>query len=179
MERIKKISTVLLIIFLPLVFLHCTKYKEPAPFFNGLFLEYEIKGKKIIFDVYAVIDNKNYKIVETEKSKVFGDETKELFVDAYGRVYKSSFKDYEGKFSPIWIPVNKIKINDTFDSGYKILRKDKWRKWDVMVIKNPDIEEERYFEVNTGYFVGTKGKFGMAYEVVLVDTNADIPTIEE
>jgi hypothetical protein len=47
------------------------------------------------------------------------------------------------------------------------------------VIENPDIEEEQYFELNTGYLVGVKEKFGMAYEIILINTNADIPTVEE
>ncbi len=179
MKGFKKIILLFLIVSLPLIFSHCTKYKEPVPFFDGLVLEYEIKGKKIIFNAH-VLDNKKYKIVKTEKSKVFGDKIKEFFVDAYGRVYKSSFKDYEGGFSPIWIPVYAMEIGDTYDEGYTILRKDKWKKWNVMVIKNPYIiEEEQYFEINTGYLVGVKGIFGRAFEFFLVKTNANIPVVEE
>lgn len=177
MKNINKTLIVLLLIILNLTVFYCTKYKEEAPFFDGLYLEYKIKNKKIIFTVYMQ-DNGNYKIVEIEKSKVFGDKVKEMFVDAYGRVYQSSFKDYEGKFSPIWIPVHKMEIGDTFDEGYKIIRNDKWKNWNTIVVKTPDINEEQYFEVNTGYFVGAKGRAGISYEVVLIDTNADIPVAE-
>jgi hypothetical protein len=67
-----------------------------------------------------------------------------------------------------------MKIGDTFDDGYKVLRKDRWKKWEVLVIKNPTYNEEQYFELNTGYLVGVKGRV----EVNLVNTNADIPTVE-
>jgi len=67
-----------------------------------------------------------------------------------------------------------MKIGDEFNEGYKVLREDKWKKWSVLVIKNPIYNEERYFELNTGYLVGVKG----SVEVNLVNTNADIPTIE-
>jgi hypothetical protein len=102
----------------------------------------------------------------------------EFFVDNYGRVYKSSVKDYEGEYSPVWIPLHAMKIGDSYDGVYKVARRDQWKKWDVMVVKNPDFDEEQYFELNTGYLVGVKGEFGLSYELVLVNTNANIPTIE-
>ncbi len=46
------------------------------------------------------------------------------------------------------------------------------------MLKADIVEEERYFELNTGYLVGVKGRFGMSYEIVLVNTNADIPVEE-
>lgn len=150
----------------------CSKYDEPAPFYDGLLLEY-FAGLKIIYNVHS-IENGNYKIIKTEVGEVLGDDIDDIFVDMYGKVYKSSFKDYEGKFSSIWIPVHKMEIGDTFDGGYKVLRKDRWKKWEVLVIKNPMFNEERYFELKTGYLVGVKGSI----EVNLVKTNADIPIIE-
>ena len=163
----------LLFITINILFLaSCSKYNEPAPFVDGLFLEYNA-GLKIIFNINS-IENNNYKIIETEVSEVLGDTIRDIYVDMYGKVYESSFKDYKGKFTSIWIPVHQMEIGDTFDDGYKVLRKDKWKNWEVLVIKNPIYNEEQYFELNTGYLVGVKG----SVEVNLVNTNADIPTIE-
>lgn len=178
MKFSNKVMFPILILSLLIGFLSCNKYEEPTPFSDGLFLEYSAGGIKTIFS-FARQENFNYKITETEKRKPLNDKVTELFVDNYGRVYKSSFKDYEGGFSPVWIPVHAMKVGDSYDGGYKLTRKDRWRKWDVMVIKNPDFDEEQYFEKNTGYLVGVKGKFGMSYELVLVNTNADIPEIEK
>ena len=173
----ERIIYLFFVLSLPMMLLSCNKYEEPTPFSDGLFLEYRVGGKKTIFN-FERLENYNYKITETEIRKVLGDKVTELFVDNYGIVYKSSFKDYEGGFSPVWIPINAMKVGDSYDEGYKVSRKDRWKKWDVMVIKNPDFEEEQYFEINTGYLVGVKGKFGRSYELVLVNTNADIPTVE-
>jgi hypothetical protein len=167
--------TSLVIVFLSLI--SCSKYEETVPFSDGLFLEYNTGGISTIFS-FERLENFNYKIIETETRKPLRDKVTELFVDNYGIVYKSSFKDYEGGFSPVWIPIYAMKVGDSYDEGYKVSRKDRWKKWDVMVIKNPIIKEEQYFEINTGYLVGAKGKFGLSYELVLVNTNADIPTVE-
>lgn len=168
----------ILLLFLLIGLLSCNKYEEPVPFSDGLFLEYDAAGIKTIFSFERQL-NLNYKITETEKRKPLNDKIIDIFVDSYGKVYKSSFKDYEGGFSPIWIPIHVMKVGDIYDGGYKLTKKDRWKKWDVMVIENPAHDEEQYFDVNTGYLVGVKGRFGMSYEVVLVNTNADIPNIEE
>lgn len=178
MKSFKKIIFLIFLMFLPLIFSYCTKYKELVPFTDGLTLTYTAGGIGMIFNVQELDDSK-FKIIKTEKREPLSDKIEELLVDKYGKVYKSSIKDYEGGFSPIWIPVHKMEIGDSFDKGYTIIRKDKWKKWDVMVVKTPDINEEQYFELNTGYLVGIKGKFGMRYEFMLIDTNADIPTAEE
>ena len=85
-------------------------------------------------------------------------------------------KRYEKKFSPVWIPIHEMEIGDTFDSGYTVTRKEKWKKWDVLVVKDPDSNNERYFDINTGYWVGS---YERRLTIVLVDTNADIPSTEE
>jgi len=178
MEKVKKSFIILLGVVLPLIFLHCTKYKESAPFFDGLFLEYKLGALRITYNVY-VLDNNKFKIIETEKARVLSDDVEELFVDAYGRVYKSSFEDYEDGFSPIWIPANQMQIGDTFDDGYTVLREDSWKKWKVLVVKNPLIEEERYYDLNTGYWVGAFARTTRGTgEIILVDTNSGIPVVE-
>ncbi|KPK02137.1 MAG: hypothetical protein AMK71_03350 [Nitrospira bacterium SG8_35_4] len=171
----KNVTKALLLILTVIIFLMtaCSKYEEPAPFFDGLFLDYKIGEIKRIFN-FNIIDNNSFKIVKTDVDDVLGNTSIELFIDGNGRVYKSNSSKYEGKYSLVWIPVHQMKIGDTFDDGYKVLRKDKWKKWEVLVIKNPIYNEEQYFELNTGYLVGVKG----SVEVNLVNTNADIPTVE-
>jgi hypothetical protein len=172
MGNVKKVLLLIYCINIGL-FVSCAKYDETAPFFNELTLEYEIGEIKRVFN-FNIIDNNNFKIIRTDVDDVLGNSFIEMFVDAYGKVYKSSSSKYEGNFTSIWIPVHQMKIGDTFDDGYKVLRKDRWKKWEVLVIKNPTYNEEQYFELNTGYLVGVKGRV----EVNLVNTNADIPTVE-
>lgn len=177
MERFKKGLILLFGIYL-LSILSCTKYEEEAPFFDGLFLEYRLGGLRTIYNIH-VLANHKFKIIETQKARVLSDDVEELYVDAYGRVYKSSFKPYKGKFSPIWIPVHKMEIGDTFDSGYTVARKEKWEKWEVLVIKDPVVREERYFDLNTGFWVGSFARTAVgAGKIVLINTNADIPVEE-
>jgi hypothetical protein len=164
-------------LFLTVFFVRCNKYEEVAPFTDGLFLEYRSGGMNNIYN-FERLEKFNYKVTETEIRKPLSDKVIEFFVDNYGRVYKSSVKDYEGEYSPVWIPLHAMKIGDSYDGVYKVARRDQWKKWDVMVVKNPDFDEEQYFELNTGYLVGVKGEFGLSYELVLVNTNANIPTIE-
>ena len=172
MNNIKK-ALLLVITVSILLMTACSKHEELAPFFDRLYLEYIVSDLKTVFNVLSA-DNNKFKIVKTEVNDVLGDRVVEMFVDMHGKVYESSSSKYEGKFTSIWIPVHQMEIGDTFDDGYKVLRKDKWKKWEVLVIKNPIYNEEQYFELNTGYLVGVKGNV----EVNLVNTNADIPTIE-
>jgi hypothetical protein len=176
MGKVKKCFMVLLAFSFPLVVLHCSKYKELAPFFDGLFMKYEIGGISTSYEVNKTDDNR-YKIMETRKrGKVLGDKTHELQVDSYGRVYESTFEPYEDKFSPIWIPVNTMEIGDAFDGRKVVVRKDRWKKWEVLVIKDTLTQSESYFESQTGFWVGSFAKTAVGSgEMVLVDTNADIP----
>lgn len=168
------ISTIVL-----LFLISCTKYDEPAPFFDGLFLEYIEIDSKTIYKM-QVLNNGKYRVIQTRKREPLNDDIEELLIDVNGKVYKSSFKDYEGGFPPIWIPAMQMEIGDKFNDGYTVLRKDRWKQWDVLVIKNPLFDEEKYFDINSGFWVGAIGKGSVAkYSAVLVDTNADIPTIEE
>ncbi len=180
MKRFKESLFLLLIISLPLILLHCTKYKEEAPFFEGLFLEYDWGGgTREKYNVH-VIDNNRFKITETRKREPLSDDVEEFLVDAYGKVYKSSYRPYKGKFSPIWIPAHKMEIGDTFDGRKLVERKDKWEKWEVLVVKDTPTGGESYFELNTGYLVGSFAKTAIGVgKIILLSTNADIPTIQE
>ncbi len=178
MKYFKKYMPLPIIVIFLIGFSSCTRYEEPVPFFDGLFLEY---GTGLLRNIYNFeeLEDYRFKIVETEKLGRLGDLTTDFYVDKYGYVYESSNGSFEGKLSPVWIPVNMMEIGDSFDGKYTVLRKDRYRKWDVLVIKAIEFDVEHYFEINTGYLVGVKGKFGRAFEYFLVKTNADIPFVEE
>ncbi len=179
MEKFKKSILLFLILPLSMMFSHCTKYKEEAPFFDGLVLEYNAGGISYIYNVQE-LENSEFKIIEIEKREPLSDKIEELFVNAYGRVFKSTFKDYKGGFSPIWIPVHEIEIGDTIDGRHIAIKKDKWEKWDVMVLKDIAAEAESYYDLNTGYWVGSFAKTAVGVgKIILINTNADIPTVAE
>jgi hypothetical protein len=177
MYRVRKVFPVLMLICFPFFFLQCANQNEEVPFFDGLFLEYET-GVRVMYTVNA-LDKDRFKIIKTEQWGTFGDKITELYVNMRGRVYKSNTRGYKGKFSPIWIPVHQIEVGESFDEGYTAIRKDRWKNWDVMVIKSTGTEEERYFELNKGFFVGLTGSFDRKYEPVLVNTNAGIISSQE
>jgi hypothetical protein len=179
--KVKKCGfTILLGILLLLILSQCSKYKEEAPFFDGLYLEYKLgrKGKKT-YNV-SISENKGFKIIETEKYPNLNDEVEEYLVDNYGKVYKSSSGGYKGYFSPIWIPANEMKAGDTFGDGLTVSRVDKWKKWEVLVVKVPIGKIEVFYEINSGFWVGTIGRTATgATEFVLFNTNADIPVSDK
>jgi len=184
MKKFKYSLMLIFIISLSLLLLSCSeRYKEPAPFFDDLYLEYKLGSVRTIYNVEK-IDNNHFKIIEKTPWEVFEDEIEEYFVDFYGKVYKSSFKDWEGGFSPIWIPAYAMEIGDTFDEGYQVIRKDTWKKWNVAVVKRQSLlgEAEFYYEINTGFWVGYFAKVPTLsrkeHTKVLVNTNADIPVAE-
>lgn len=180
MKRSKNSLIVFVLVVLSLLLLCCSeRYNELAPFFDGLHLEYKFGSIQIIYSVQA-LDNK-FKIIERRKRSPLSDAIEEYFVDIYGKVYKSSSKDYKGKFSPIWIPAYVMQIGDTFDGVHQVIRKEQWRKWKVVVVRVPTTlgETELYYESNTGFLVGFFATMGRSEGTqVLVNTNADIPVAE-
>jgi hypothetical protein len=62
-------------------------------------------------------------------------------------------------------------------SAPKKAKIEQWWKWNVWGVEIPG--GFNYYEVNTGFFVGYEVSSGPVYgKLVLVNTNADIPTIE-
>jgi len=160
----------ILVLFVFFILASCSK--EPAPFKDGMYLEYRWPDGSPEYYRIEAIGNKGYKIIETHKREpVLPDDVEEMFVNTYGRVYKSSFEPYEGEFSPIWIPVNKFKVGD-FKGNSRVSRKDRWKKWEVLVLEG-DIGGEYYYDLKTGFLVGLKGR---GFENVLVSTNAPVAT---
>jgi len=168
---------IILIILSQLIFVYCSENKELAPFLDGDAFEYKSNNIRVLYKVHTH-DDGTFKITKTEKYRALQDKIEEFFLNPYGIVYKSTLDKYKGNFSPLWIPINTINIGDTFNSGYSAERKTRWKHWEVIVIKNPRVNEERFYEVNTGYFVGLRGNVGRSYNLILNYANADIPTID-
>jgi predicted Zn finger-like uncharacterized protein len=158
---------------------HNYQHREEVPFFDGLFLEYEIGSKPRLYEV-AVINENEYKI-----TKHSGNSRIEYIIDKYGKIKEA--KQYyadgriknkekmEGEFLDIWKPIHKLKVGDQLSSRTTVDRTEKWKQWEVMVIKEPGAGRliENYYEINTGFLVGSS-----FYNEVLIDTNAVIPTEE-
>jgi hypothetical protein len=165
-----------------LIFVGCNKYNEEVPFFDNLFLEYDTSPGhyKLIYKVNILSDS-NYKILKTHTGYKTDAGKTEIYVNKYGKGYKSSESRYEGVFSPIWIPVHEVEIGDTLNEIKVVDRKDKWEKWEVLVVKDTRFTlAEDYYDLNTGYMVGGFARTPRgAGKLVLAKTNADIPTIEE
>jgi hypothetical protein len=177
----KVIAVISTLITIVLMLYNCSKYNAVAPFFDGLTLEYDVSGIKFIYKVYSIEDI-NYKIVKTEKWTGLGDKTYEYFSDIHGIVYKVTKKasrSYKGGFSPIWISTSEMKIGDTIDGGEKVIERKQWKKWDVLVVKSPNVDQKTYYEINTGFYVGLEGRSrGGRVTIFMTNNNADIPTIE-
>ena len=62
MNKIKKAFITLLVISLPLVLSSCSEYKEPAPFFDGLFLEYEVNNREGESYQVSALENAKFKL---------------------------------------------------------------------------------------------------------------------
>lgn len=170
MKIIKTKHMVLVAISLLLILPQCSKYKEKVPFFDGLYLEYHSKGSIYKYDISKI--GKKFKINMVKESSVLKDRKKEFIVNGHG------IRQGQGEFSLIWISVNELEVGDTFDGGFTVARLDNWKDWEVMVVKAPMGNQKIFYEVNTGFLVGWTGRSvsGLT-ELVLVDTNADIPTL--
>jgi hypothetical protein len=177
----KKINNRLLLVNIAIsaLLLSCSRYEEQAPFSDGLYFKYYGNGRPYLTFSVETLDDKNYKVTRDDAFKKSKVGITEMYVDSNGIVYKSSKNRFEDKFSPIWIPVNEIKIGDEIYNGDIATRKDRWKSWEVLVIKKIDSNTERYFDINTGYWVGLFGTGARgAVTIELVETNVDIPTVE-
>jgi hypothetical protein len=159
---------------------NCTDYQERVNFFDGAYFKYDLGGKfERIYNIKN-ISEEQFKVTETNKRGFLSDKTEEIFVDIYGKVYKSTYSGVKGTFSPIWLPTHEMKIGETLNylegDKYLVSENKKWEKWDVLVVKNISFGYERYYEKNTGYWVGSSSNDS---KFILINTNADIPTIEE
>ncbi len=180
MRSFIKSPTLLMIALLPVILMGCTnKYDEEAPFFDGLSLEYGVGAQRVIYSVHA-LENKKFKMVRAEKREPLSDNVEELYIKTNGQVYKSTYKGFEGKFSPIWLPIVKMKVGDTFDGGKLVERKDKWGRWNVLVVQETSVGVTHYYDLATGFLVGEEASTLRGNsKVVLINTNANISGLEK
>ena len=176
----------------------CSKYSEPAPFFDGLFLKYKTKYSgmlgsseyRSIYEITALTDG--FKVVHyTDFDK---EDIDEMILDPYGKIKEevspASFlyalvfssrklkEQLSDKYSDIWLPTSTIDVGDKINGG-TIVRKEHWREWDIMVLSHTIIPIEFYFDVDTGYRVGMKLNDFLRSEQALVETNEEIAVEEE
>jgi len=160
------------------------QYREVAPFFDGLKLDYG-KHSGDMF-TFSVIDASWFKVTATEKRGIPKDTYTEYTVNKFGIIEKERHIPSDGEvtewvrntdeFIHIWIPANSLALGDMLkDKISYVDRIDKWKRWDVLVIKDSIINNvESYYEIHTGYLVGYS-----TADYYLIDTNADIPTIND
>lgn len=65
--------------FFVLTLSSCSRYKEPAPFFNGLFFKYKAGNSEMSYTVEQLSDGR-FKIVQTILFTVLNDEIEEFFM---------------------------------------------------------------------------------------------------
>jgi hypothetical protein len=182
--KVIKYGIFLLLLTFPLYisFFLVNQPKVPAPFFDGMFLEISFSESIITYEV-NVLDNDGYKIIKTDKWKDTGKAKavgaiEEYHVDRYGIVYKSSFKNAVGRFSPIWIPVHEIGKGDKIDRRRMVLGKQRWKGRRTLVIEDEPTGAFEYYDLNTGLLAGAFATTAAGEsEFVLVKTNADMPDL--
>lgn len=164
----------LMLFFLP----QCNKHTEMAPFKDGLYFEYGTNNRTD--DIYEIVAIKggNFKITKTEII-ITREKKRDFYVDVHGKVYKST-RDYlkNRYFALLWAPVHEFNKGDTFEKDFIVEGEERWRRWNTVVLRNisSDLKGKWHFEKNTGYLVGFELPSG---DYVLMETNADIPEVEE
>lgn len=198
-SRIIYLSLIMLCIFI----VQCSK-KEQAPFFDGLYLEYDVlktyktrdeamlnfegtkEHWKVTYSVEA-IDNGKYKVIQNEfnaRNERISHETV-FHVDAYGMAQEL------GNYLQFWVPITGFKTGDALYDKFKVNRKETWKGCNVLVFKDESIPvtdigaAEWYYDERTGFMVGKEAHLGIKkvvgsqeQEWLLIDTNADV-TIPE
>ncbi len=198
MERFKKGLILLIAISIPFIFLHCTKYKEEAPFFDGLYLKYyevfaksqnpeDIIWTRDIVYRFKQTEDGNFHIsqkVHTQKGKRWKLELElipypqvgdDLTIDKKGIVLKGGdgFMNFiNGYPSSLWLPSDKRKEGDeVIEAIRKVEEKTRWKGWEVLPVKGM-LGDRRYYDVNTGILVGVEYIKGL--KTALIDTNLKV-----
>jgi hypothetical protein len=195
MKGFKKAMSLFLIVFFSLFFIHCTKYNEPVPFFDGLFLKYhEIFGnskntEKIIWirDIeyrFKELENGNFRIiqkVETQRGKVLDKRIEpvpypivgeDLTIDNKGIILKGgdNFNFPNGYPSYLWLPPDKREEGaEIMKVVWKVEKQMKWKSWNVLLVIGM-LKDKRFYDTNTGFLMGTENISGKL-KMILVDTN--------
>jgi hypothetical protein len=186
--------TAIILVFFVLqsfLFIQCAEKGEVAPFFDGLYLEYNVvktyksrdeislkmDGTEVRVKVRYQVENADnkYRIMKIETDSQSGDilNEEEHIVDMYGK------DEGRNNYLQIWLPVRGFVPGDALYDSFKVIRKEKWKEWDVLVLMDESAPAaEWYYDQNTGVMVGKKLKFGVRVfgseqrEWTLVDTNS-------
>jgi hypothetical protein len=154
-----------------MVICQCSKSTEKAPFFDGLYLEYKALDTMQRYE-FTSVDENEFKLVKDTDYGGGKPDHDEYVVDKYGIVKKADNDGKEGYYSSAWIPVGKLKVGDTFGDGFSIVRTEKWKNWDVLVVKPPFGDVEIYYDNLYGFKLGQAGMSATRkVEFVLTKTN--------
>jgi hypothetical protein len=159
-----------------------------APFFNGLYLKYDVtaySGDSAIpgHEDWRVVDIDSGRFKITKESYTHLPDGKQLMimyrnyiVNENGVVTKCEIKSYEGCYSPIWIAVGNFEVGEYLrDAGMKVFEKTSWNGWDTYRISDKPKSINFYYELEQGFLIGTDGT-GLRQDLILIDNNAGIPT---
>ncbi len=185
----KKIITGALLIICCIFIIQC-EIKEVAPFFDGLYLEYDVlktyrtraeirlksegtRQRTNITYRFESLGNK-YRVTKTEVSSILGKLSEDIFnVD-----YNGKAEELEN-YLEVWLPVTELNVGDAIYGTFKVDRKERWHEWDVSVLIDESAPySEWYFHTETGYLVGMKSGAGLKVvatqerDQILVDTNS-------
>ena len=162
--------------------------KSKAPFFDGLYLKYDVtsySGDSAMpgHEDWSVvtIESDRFKITKEsythiEDGRQIKIMAREFIVNKNGVVTDCEIKSYKGGFCPIWIAVGNFEVGEYLrDAGMKVFEKTTWKGWDTYRISDKPKSINFYYELDQGFLVGTDGT-GLRQDLTLVENNANIPT---
>ena len=164
--------------------LHCSRSDHPAPFFNGMYLEFKdpnnIQGSvpRIIYKLNS-IDNASFKMSVDSYYSSGTSDNREFVVSRYG-ILSGNFigkisGSIKGVYSNVWIPMHNITVGKNLGEGFSIEKIENWYGWKVYVVGNNMQPSKEYYEIQSGLLVGFGGPVGTdRVEFILVDTNANL-----
>ncbi len=175
----------------------CTKYEEPTPFFDGLFLKYhEVFGdpeniEKIAWTReieyrFKELDDGNFHIIQeikTQRGKALDKRIEvvpypkageDLTIDRTGKVIKGGdFTNFvRGYPSYLWLPLEEMRKGVEIIEGiWKVGGEARWRGCDALLVEGT-LKDKRYYDVKTGVLLGVENVTGKL-RMFLVDTNME------
>jgi hypothetical protein len=178
-----------------IVLASCTKYKKPAPFFDGLYFKYyeeffssdtqkDTVWTREIEYRFKQVDNGNYHVtqeVNTRRSKKMHEKLKlvqypkvgkDLTIDKNGVVIKggNNFNFANGFLSYLWLPPEKRNEHtDKKRIPQEVEEKRKWEKWTVIPVRRI-VTDTHYYDAGSGFLVGSEN-IGGKLKMMLIDTN--------
>lgn len=156
-----------------------------APFSDGLYFKYDVIGssgahghqtytvESIKAETYK-ITMENYTHIPDGRQLLVMDRI--FIVDENGIVKGCELRSYKGGYSPLWLPVGRLKVGEYLrDAGMKVFEKTTWKGWEAYRISDKPDSINFYYELDQGFLVGTGGT-GLRLDLTLIENNAGIPT---